>query len=70
VKTARYVQWIVIAFVVFVIGYELFEGDFRGTVEQLVLAFLWAFTADVSLNGVVAVAQQRGATGQSPTPAA
>lgn len=70
VRAARYVQWVIIALVVFVIGYELFENDFRGTVEQLVLAFLWAFTADVSLNGVVAVAQQRSATAQPQSPAA
>ena len=69
VRRARRVQFVIIAFVVFVIGYELFEADFAGTVEQLVLAFLWAFTADLSLNGTLALAQQGGNPTQPPAPA-
>jgi hypothetical protein len=39
VRRARLVQGLIVAFVVFVVGYELFEADFIGSVEQLVLAF-------------------------------
>jgi hypothetical protein len=61
VRRARLVQGLIVAFVVFVVGYELFQADFSGSVEQLVLAFLWGFSADLSLSGVLALAQQGGA---------
>jgi hypothetical protein len=69
VRRARLVQGLIIAFVVFVVGYELFQADFIGSVEQLVLAFLWGFSADLSLNAVLALAQQGGAPAQPPAPA-
>jgi hypothetical protein len=64
------VQTLIVGIVVFIVGYELFQGDFVGSVEQLVLAFLWAFTADLSLNGTVALAQQRTTALQQPPAAA
>ena len=69
VRRARFVQGLIVAFVVFVVGYELFQADFIGSVEQLVLAFLWGFSADLSLSGVLALAQQGGAPAQPPAPA-
>ena len=68
-RRARQLQQLILATVVFIVGYELFEGEFVGTVEQLVLAFLWAFTANVSLGAVTTVAQERRDSLQAPTPA-
>lgn len=70
VQRAKAVQTLIVGVVVFIVGYELFQGDFVGSVEQLVLAFLWAFTADLSLNGTVALAQQRTTALQQPPAAA
>lgn len=68
-RRARRLQHLILAAVVFIIGFELFEAEFVGTVQQLVLAFLWAFTANVSLGAVTTVVQERRAALQPQPPA-
>jgi len=49
--------------------HELFEDTWVGTPEQLLVAFLWAYAADVSVDAVLSASRARAPQATAPATA-
>ena len=56
---AKFIQWIIAAIGLAIVGYLLFTDKFVGTGAELLTAFFWGFTTDIGLDALVSAAKTK-----------